>query len=308
MKIIKKLIHNKDLRYKIFCYFLIKLGYSNIKLQAMEIRNKKIIKIRKKYIKRLDDINNKIENDIKCNSKNKRDNQNRVWICWLQGEENAPEIVKQCINSIKKYNQDVICITNDNINEYINLPDYIFKKWHNGEISNTHFSDLIRLNLLNQYGGTWIDSTCLQTEKIPDYIKNSNLFLYKFKNIEDITIKANNWFIHTKANNKILKMTEELLIEFWKEKNRLFDYFIFHLFLTISLEYYKDEWKNMIEITDDAAHLLQYNLHKKYKKENFEILINNHFIHKLTYKLKDEIINDKNNIYNYILKHGANNE
>ena len=49
-----------------------------------------------------------------------------------------------------------------------------------GTISNTHFSDLIRLNLLNQYGGTWIDSTCLQTEKIPDYIKNSNLFLYKF--------------------------------------------------------------------------------------------------------------------------------
>ena len=30
------------------------------------------------------------------------DNSKKVWICWLQGMENAPEIVKKCYDSVRK--------------------------------------------------------------------------------------------------------------------------------------------------------------------------------------------------------------
>ena len=36
-----------------------------------------------------------------------------IWICWLQGENFAPDIVKACINSVRKNIHGSICIIND---------------------------------------------------------------------------------------------------------------------------------------------------------------------------------------------------
>lgn len=38
-------------------------------------------------------------------------------------------------------------------------------------------SDLLRLELLKNYGGTWIDSTVFCTEKCSEYMLNSDLFI-----------------------------------------------------------------------------------------------------------------------------------
>ncbi len=42
--------------------------------------------------------------------------RNKIWICWWQGIENAPEIVKACVESIKRFSgeYEVICITEEN--------------------------------------------------------------------------------------------------------------------------------------------------------------------------------------------------
>ena len=88
-----------------------------------------------------------------------------VWFCWLQGLDDAPEIVKACYNSIKRNipNREVKVIDAKNWKEYVELPDFIVKKWENGKIPAALFSDLLRLELLIKYGGTWIDSTVLCT-------------------------------------------------------------------------------------------------------------------------------------------------
>ena len=42
-----------------------------------------------------------------------------IWICWWQGLENAPEIVKRCVASIQKHagNHKIIMITDENYKE-----------------------------------------------------------------------------------------------------------------------------------------------------------------------------------------------
>ena len=87
--------------------------------------------------------------------------RNKIWICWWQGVENAPEIVKACVDSIKRNagNCEVICITEDNYREYVLFPDYVEKKREAGIISKTISSDLLRMCILARYGGIWIDST-----------------------------------------------------------------------------------------------------------------------------------------------------
>lgn len=99
---------------------------------------------------------------------------NIIWICWFQGLENAPELVKKCYYSMvdNLFNHKVILITSENMNNYVQFPDYIVSKWNEGKITHTHMTDLLRLELLIKYGGVWVDATVFCSEKedkIPNY-------------------------------------------------------------------------------------------------------------------------------------------
>lgn len=111
-----------------------------------------------------------------------KDNKMPIWILWLQGFDEAPELVKVCVLSIERTlgKSEYICLLDENnLFDYIDLPDYIVEKWHKGIIDDTRFSDLIRLRLLNVYGGIWMDSTIYFTgEELSAYIKDSWLFMF----------------------------------------------------------------------------------------------------------------------------------
>lgn len=83
----------------------------------------------------------------------------KIWVFWGQGETHMPPLVKACYRQLTHYNKNVILITNNNIKEYIELPEIIFEKVHNGKISWAHFSDIVRNTLLAKHGGLWIDAT-----------------------------------------------------------------------------------------------------------------------------------------------------
>lgn len=56
--------------------------------------------------------------------------RNKIWICWWQGIDNAPEIVKTCVESIKRNagKYEVIVITDDNCKDYVQFPDWLEEK------------------------------------------------------------------------------------------------------------------------------------------------------------------------------------
>ena len=95
--------------------------------------------------------------------------ENKIWMLWLQGEENAPNIVKASINSVRKHanGREVIVLNKDTVKKYTKLPDYVWKKFEEGKMTAAFLSDMIRLDLLYRYGGTWIDATVLLEDKIP---------------------------------------------------------------------------------------------------------------------------------------------
>ena len=74
--------------------------------------------------------------------KSANENIEYIWQCWLQGIEQAPDLVKMCLNSVEKYkksNQKRIIITAENFADYLTLPTTIIEKWRKGNISNTQF-------------------------------------------------------------------------------------------------------------------------------------------------------------------------
>ena len=100
-----------------------------------------------------------------------------IWCCWLQGVEQAPAVVKKCIRSFSKFEKKIHVITAENYAEYVSLPDCIVRKWEEGIISNTHFSDLLRIALLAERGGLWIDATvfCSDTREITEILNGTDL-------------------------------------------------------------------------------------------------------------------------------------
>lgn len=105
---------------------------------------------------------------------------NYAFVLWWQGEDNAPEVVKACINSIKKnHNGKVIVLSESNYSKYSNIPEYIVRKMEQGKMSLTHFSDILRYNLLYNWGGAWIDATCLLTKPIPERCYANEYFSLK---------------------------------------------------------------------------------------------------------------------------------
>ena len=91
---------------------------------------------------------------------------NKIFWCWLQGEHNAPKLYKANLNALRRNckNHDIIVITEKNMNQYINFPSFIINKLNKNFISKTHFCDILRLELLKKYGGTWIDASVLITQ------------------------------------------------------------------------------------------------------------------------------------------------
>ena len=107
-----------------------------------------------------------------------------IWVCWWQGEKKMPDIVKVCYSSICRHadNHPVILITEKNFQEYATMPDFIMQRLYKREMTITHFSDLLRMNLLKRHGGIWLDSTILLTKDI-DSIINTSLPYYSHHHI-----------------------------------------------------------------------------------------------------------------------------
>lgn len=211
----------------------------------------------------------------------------KVWVCWFQGYESAPPLVKACINSMYKVmpEKDIIVLTKTNYKQYIELPDYIEEKFEKGKIGMAHFSDLLRISLLAKWGGMWIDSTALCTDgNFFRYASKQHLFVFKQLNLgnqEEAPIIASNWFISSEIENPIVTLTRDLLYTYWKDYDYAINYFIFHLFFAMACRRYENEWESIPSFNNSSPHMLMFELKRDYSSERWEQLMKMSGIHKL---------------------------
>lgn len=262
-----------------------KAGFANRYMGGINAMYKVYTKLYKKYSKEIGTSQFKKypENQEDC-----------VYICWLQGIENAPDLVQNCYQSAKYHIKDkkIVVITSENYSEYVNLPGFIIEKWKKGIISNAHFSDILRLELLIEHGGIWLDSTVYLTDDLPSYITGSELFVYRAGWFDYELINMGNWLIRSTPNNIILNETQNLLFKYWETHNYACQYFIFHLFFKMVCEKYSEEWNNVPYFNQVDQHLLAQEIGKKFDENRFNQIKNITSVHKLTNKTENIIFED----------------
>lgn len=213
-----------------------------------------------------------------------------AWVCWLQGIDAAPVVVKQCYASIKKWlhGWNVVLITADNFADYATLPNFIIDKWKSGIIGNAHFSDILRLQLLIEHGGLWLDATTLLTDCIPDYVLQSDLFVFHNGWMDEEMINVANWFIFSKRNsNLLLTQSRDLLIEYWRKYDYAKNYFIFHMLFRMVTDANEHLWNSVPYFNQIDNHFLMSELQKPFNAQRVSQIKALTPIHKLTYKLPE---------------------
>lgn len=260
--------------------------------------------------KRLEKKYNKVLNEIKLDDSYDHIRSRKIWIFWWQGIDNSPKLVQRCYKSVRENlcDWELILITKNNYRKYASFPDHIIKKLENGQISLTHFSDLLRLELLINHGGLWLDATVLCTSgNIPRSILNSDLFVYQAQKpgADGHATIVSSWFMYAKTNNKILIATREILYEYWKKKTKMDDYFLLHQFFTIVCDKYPEEAKKIPPFCNSIPHILLLHLFDKYDEQYWEDLQKMACFHKLSYKLNKQDMEKIDTYYDVIINKGA---
>lgn len=284
---------NKNFK-KFISYWIFKI-FENIN-KSKRFRLKLVRSYLRTYLYVIDEVENEtVENNLQCN-------QDIFWTMWLQ--EERPEIVQLCLNSIEKYCKNLKIITEKNYKDYVDIPKYILDKFYSGKMKPCFFSDYIRVCLLEKYGGTWIDVTCYMTNSVPQHILNSDFFV-----LEDYDkYTFSNYFIHSKPNNFLIRVIKRFLEEYWKDNDKECYYFFFHTFTLLARKYnkhFKAEWDKMPIGLNYNTKLMYKVLFDNYEPNVFNWLCKTSYLHKLTYKT----LNGKNpedryekSLLNYLLK------
>ena len=299
MKLLKQYWNGGALFTAIGEFLLLGKSRTSLEILRLAASLKTKEKLERKYKKYLTQFDEKyIETEHK--------ESNKIWICWFQGLDEAPIIVKKCVESVKKNNLDkeIVVITSDNLHDYVEFPKYIEEKWKRGIITHTYMTDLLRLELLIRYGGTWIDATVFcSSSNIPSYFFDSDLFFYQLlkPGRDGNGTYFSSWFMSAKTNNKILMATQSLCYAYWKENNIMWDYFLLHDFLSIVLDYYPDDWKKIIPRDNAAPHMLLLRLFDKYNEDVWKAISEQTPFHKLTYKFDSKNQRRNNTYYEKIM-------
>ena len=182
-----------------------------------------------------------------------------IWVFWYQGEDSMPELIKMCYKSIchNANGRKVVLLTKDNLTDYVQMPEYIMEKVKKGYITFTHLSDLIRVELLYRYGGTWMDATLLATAPIDNSWMNGVFGTVKVHPLSEGTISDYRWtsfYMFCYPGSLAMKCFRDVMYAFLGKNRGMLDYFFIDY--TFELLYQKNP--SFKRIVDDNPYTNQH--------------------------------------------------
>ncbi|MFI3165973.1 MAG: capsular polysaccharide synthesis protein [Bacillota bacterium] len=180
-----------------------------------------------------------------------------IWNFWYQGNQDDIEIIKVCMDSVRRnVSEDVelITITKDNLAQYLDIPVYIYAKLESGLITITHFSDIVRMGLLSQYGGCWLDATCYVTGDISYVFDKAFWSIKRESNAISRDVPKRKWTSFAQcacANCMINHLIYLLFIKYWVNHNTLLHY--------ILIDYFMDMVYRHVQEAKELIDAIEYN-------------------------------------------------
>ena len=231
-----------------------------------------------------------------------------IWIFWWQGEQSMPPVVSECYKSVirNKERHSVVLVTKDNIREYTCIPDYIYQKLLAGDITYTHFSDIVRENLLYCHGGIWMDATIYMSSPFSQEMYNHEY--YSLKGPFDIW-PWTGFFQASCKKNIFPGLVSELFFMYWKEHRVLITYLLIDCSLAAICRinsYSRRVVKGLPKHSKDIFTMNDKLLDKAFSWQKYEQICSKTNLHKLSYKESHSLeIDGKPTFWGWLLQGNA---
>lgn len=244
--------------------------------------------------RRQDNFSSTIIDDFVCDDN--FDGKIPIWICWWQGIDDLPELVKVCMDSIKRnMPADKTCIriiTLENCGNYVTFNGDIINKFNEGIVSFTHLAEALRAELLYRYGGLWIDATYYLSRPVSEDFFDKEFFTIAFDyplfgpDISNAKWSTSIWYV--KAHNPLMQFITEEIWLYWEHDDKLIDYFIMDYETAIpynEFPYIKD-MIDSCEKSSPKVYELQLRMNQQFTEDEKVKLENDSLFYKLNRRLE----------------------
>ena len=147
-----------------------------------------------------------------------------IWVYWHQGEENAPDVVRECIESWRRNNPgwEVRVLDGDTAASKIDLSDI------SPDISLAALSDILRIRLMAQKGGIWVDATLYNRIPLDQWLwplMQAGFFAFSRSSRERLVAS---WFLASCRGSELAGDVDRAVTRYWKGRGRVATYYWFH--------------------------------------------------------------------------------
>lgn len=180
-----------------------------------------------------------------------------IWIFWFQGWDQAPRLVRQCLSSWETKNPDwrVYRLDWTSVRLLIDLPDLRGKR-----ITRTSLSDLVRILLLKEYGGVWVDATTFCQTPLDSWLgERFGEGFFAFANPGEWR-PLSSWFLAAEEDCYIVDRWCARALDYWQGRSRADEYFWLHRLFSSLLaedEHFRFIWSQVPALSADLPHELQ---------------------------------------------------
>lgn len=233
----------------------------------------------------------------------------KIYTMWLQGIENAPQVVKMCINSMKQNlnGNELVILDENNIEEYVSMPTDIKKKFDDLVFTKTLMSDLVRCSLLAENGGLWLDATVFVSKAIMNDVANMPFYTVVRNEAKekDISNKISPFLIGG-CDTRLFCFMRDMLYEYVRNETDLMNYLLIENIFSIACE--KDTQirecvDTLFQNKQDILGLEKI-LEKPYEQEKLNCVLEQTPFHKLSWKKTplEKTKDMKDTMYGFLVK------
>lgn len=177
---------------------------------------------------------------------------------WLQGWNQAPEIARTCLKTWQVHNPDwqINALRASDVGDWLDMAD-LPPTIRGKDMPPEALSDIVRIALLERYGGIWIDSTVYCLRPLFDWLPpllGSGFFAFA-KPAPDRMLSS--WFLAAIKGGYLVQEWHRRTLEYWARHTERHHYFWFHYLFAEAYKqdpYFRKTWDSTPEVSASGPH------------------------------------------------------
>lgn len=210
-----------------------------------------------------------------------------IFVYWAQGFTTAPPVVRACLAALKATNPSVHELCRETIGAYVDVPPDLAAIVGD---DHAHFSDLLRMLLLEKFGGIWVDATCFVSEPLRPHVDRalakSSVFAFNYTGPY-----LSNWFLASRPDSYVMHLWRAASFLWWEKRAESLDpllhHHVFEMLHRLD-DRFRAEWDAGLRLNATPPHALQTVMLRPYEPEMFQTIVEGAFVHRLRHQFRPE--------------------